>query len=136
MRQNRFFPTHALHTDIRGASALEFALVAPVLFAVLFAITGLGKIYFDRQSLQYAVEAAGREIALTGTITQADLTAAIKKKLNAIGTATVTTNYSIISIDGTPVGHLSATMTRDYFIPLITTYAMNYTADTYMPVAQ
>jgi Flp pilus assembly protein TadG len=43
-----------------GASAVEFALAAPFLFLLLFAIVEFGRAWWAKNSLQYAVERAAR----------------------------------------------------------------------------
>jgi Flp pilus assembly protein TadG len=43
-----------------GASAVEFALAAPFLFLLLFAIIEFGRAWWAKNSLQYAVERAAR----------------------------------------------------------------------------
>lgn len=123
-------------SNIAGASALEFAIVAPVFLALVFAIFAVGRIYFDRQSFQFAVEQAGRQIAISQSVTEAELRAAIESQLDTIGSPEIAIAYSVLTINGNRVGHLAATMTRSYSVPLITTYDMNFTADTYMPVWQ
>ena len=89
--------------------------------------------YFDTETLQTSVEAAGRMIALNSNVTQSQLKTAIQNGLGSIGNPTVTVNYATVTINGVSVGHLSATLTRSYAVPLITTYNMVYTADTYLP---
>lgn len=116
-----------------GSAAVQFAIVGPVFTAFLFAILGLGKMYFDTETLQTAVESAGRMIALNSSVTQSQLTTAVQNGLGPIGNPSVTVNYATVTINGVSVGHLSATLTRSYWVPLITTYNMTYTADTYLP---
>jgi Flp pilus assembly protein TadG len=44
----------------RGATAVEFALIAPVFFAVLFAIIETGMVFFASQMLETGVQDSGR----------------------------------------------------------------------------
>lgn len=99
----------------------------------MFAIVIFGKIYFDRETLQTAVESAGRMIAINANVTQSQLQTAIQSGLGPIGNPSVNVSYSTTTINGVSVGHLSATMTCAYAVPFITTYNMTYTADTYLP---
>lgn len=46
----------------RGSAALEFALIAPVFFALLFGIMETGIMYFSQFALQNAVVQAARQI--------------------------------------------------------------------------
>jgi Flp pilus assembly protein TadG len=43
-----------------GSSAVEFALAAPILFLLMFAIIEFGRAWWAKNSLQYAVERAAR----------------------------------------------------------------------------
>jgi Flp pilus assembly protein TadG len=116
-----------------GSAAVEFAIVAPVLFAFLFGIIYLGKMYLDTQTLQTAVESAGRMIAVNSGVTQDQLKTAIQNSIGVIGSPTITVSYTTVTVGGQSVGHLTATMTRSYVVPLVTTYNMTYTAETYIP---
>jgi Flp pilus assembly protein TadG len=116
-----------------GSAAIQFAIVAPAFLALVFGIIYLGMIYFDTQTLQTAVESAGRMISLNSSVTQDQLKTAIQNQLGVIGSPTITVSYTTATINGQNVGHLTATMTRTYIVPLITTYNMNYTAETYLP---
>ena len=50
-----------------GTTAVEFALVAPLLFLLLFAIMEFGRAWWTKNSLQYAVERATRYAVVCGT---------------------------------------------------------------------
>jgi len=43
-----------------GSAAIEFALVAPLLFLLLFAVIEFGRAWWAKSSLQYAAERAAR----------------------------------------------------------------------------
>jgi Flp pilus assembly protein TadG len=49
-----------LSDDIRGTISVEFALLAPVLFAIMFGILGFGMQYSTRIALTYAASEGGR----------------------------------------------------------------------------
>jgi hypothetical protein len=58
--------------DERAASAVEFALVAPVLFTLVFAIIGASVLYFAQSAMHWAAEAGARHWALnTGLVADA-----------------------------------------------------------------
>src|SRR5438105_15652862 len=46
----------------RGSAAIEFALIAPVFFALLFAIIETGIVFFAGQVLETGVQDAGRQL--------------------------------------------------------------------------
>ena len=49
----------------RGQSAVEFAMVAPLFFLLVFGITDFGRLFFTQVTLQHALREAGR-YAVTG----------------------------------------------------------------------
>jgi Flp pilus assembly pilin Flp len=58
--------------DVRGAVAIEFALVLPVLIAVMFGIIQYGMVLFTEQMMVYAAREAARSYAVgTSTAAQA-----------------------------------------------------------------
>jgi Flp pilus assembly protein TadG len=50
----------AFRRSTAGATAVEFALAAPILFLLMFAIIEFGRAWWAKNSLQYAVERAAR----------------------------------------------------------------------------
>lgn len=128
-------PRGRLSRSISGAAAVEFAIVGPIFVAVMFVIIVFGQMYFETETLQTAVESAGRMIALNANVTQSQLQTAIQNGLGAIGNPTVSVHYTTTLINGVSVGHLSATMTQSYVVPFVNNYSMTYTADTYLPAS-
>jgi Flp pilus assembly protein TadG len=57
--------TNRFRGNQRGSAAVEFALVAPLFFALLFAIIETGLVFFASQSLETALQDSARTI-LTG----------------------------------------------------------------------
>ena len=118
-----------------GSAAIEFAVIGPVFIVILFAIVYLGKMYFDNETLQTAVESAGRTIALNSSVTQSQLQTAVQNGLSSIGNPTATVTYATVTINGVSVGHLTATITRAYPVPLLSNYNITLSADTYLPAS-
>jgi|SRR3954454_6767291 Flp pilus assembly protein TadG len=57
----------SLGADERGGAILEFAILAPVLFTILFGFIEMGRMFYIRQSLEYATEEAARFYMLNPT---------------------------------------------------------------------
>jgi Flp pilus assembly protein TadG len=51
-----------------GASAVEFAIIAPLLFMLLFGILGFGLAFLQVQSIRTAVREGGRAAAVGATV--------------------------------------------------------------------
>src|SRR4030088_1891571 len=74
----------------RGSAAVEFALVAPVFFALLFAIIETALVFFAGQVLETMVQDSARQIltgqAQTATFAQADFKTLVCSKIPALFT--------------------------------------------------
>lgn len=80
-----------VHSERRGAAAVELAVVAPFLVLIFFGITQFGSLFYTRHSLVHAAREAARELAIQGTSEEAAVAIA-EDYLAAIGVqgATVT----------------------------------------------
>ncbi len=67
--------------DQRGVSAIEFALIAPALLAMLVGITQLGAMYFARADLRNAVAAGAREAQIFPRPSSATVVTKIKERM-------------------------------------------------------
>ncbi len=61
--------------NIRGATAVEFAITAPVFFALLFGIVDGGRLLWTQVGLQHAVEMAARCASIDNTTLCSDVPA-------------------------------------------------------------
>jgi Flp pilus assembly protein TadG len=92
----------------RGASVLEFVLVAPILFMLGFGIVDYGQFFYVKNTVQGAANTAAR-VAISATATQSDVTTTISNILSAANLQnsgyTVTTSPTSITsaAAGTPV---------------------------------
>lgn len=55
---------HHLWRDRCGGSAIEFAFVGPILITLILGAIELGRMYYVRQSMEYATEQAARYYSL------------------------------------------------------------------------
>jgi Flp pilus assembly protein TadG len=72
-----------LRRDDRGAAAVEFALVVPILLAILFAIIDLGFAINRYTMLNNATREGVREASLSAT--QAEIESAVRASLSDMG---------------------------------------------------
>jgi Flp pilus assembly protein TadG len=120
--------------DERGATTLEFAMVCPAFLALLFGISFAGLMFFDQSTLQQAVEHSARDFALNQTMTQSQISTDVSGYLSSIGAPPITVTYSKSTVSGVNVGHISASMSESYNVPLINNFTMTLTADSYVPL--
>ncbi len=60
-------PLRAFCRRVCGSAAVEFALTAPILILLTFAIIEFGRAWWTKSSLQYAVERAARYAVICGS---------------------------------------------------------------------
>ncbi len=56
--------TTRFQRDVKGVGAVEFAILVPVVFAILFAIIEFGSIMYTRQQMLYAAREAARSYSI------------------------------------------------------------------------
>ncbi len=100
-RPLRRFKASGWVKDERGASAVEFAIVATPFFLFVLGLLGLGLYFFTMSSLEYGVEAAARQIR-TGEAQETALTVSQFKNLvcNAAGSYINCNKLSVIIQSG------------------------------------
>ncbi len=72
------------HRDNSGAQAVEFAIIAPLLFATLFGAFEVGRMMYERNLLSAAAAEGSRAVALYGAADTTNITNAIKSKLSKL----------------------------------------------------
>ena len=82
----------------RGAAAVEFALVAPLLLSIIMGIVEFGVAINYKSQLNNVTSIAARDYGVYGNKTQAE--AIINSVANASGTSAKTFRYSIEGVTG------------------------------------
>jgi len=88
----------------RGATAVEFAIVAPLFLAMMVGVFELSRAMWIKASMQFAVEEAARFALVNTSSTSSDLESYVQTKLtdSGVGTAgmtfTVTADGSVADI--------------------------------------
>jgi Flp pilus assembly protein TadG len=91
-------------SDDAGASAVEFAIIAPVMLMLVFGIFEFGRFFWTQNALQYAVEETARQ-SLRSTPAISDCATSVAN------TAAVTTNLVALKASSATVTLASATVT-------------------------
>ncbi|GAB6987377.1 TadE/TadG family type IV pilus assembly protein [Nocardioides pyridinolyticus] len=95
----------------RGAAAVEFALVVPLLLAILFGIISYGFMLSFRQGLSQAAAESARAAAVSATTTDAARTTAATSALDdALDLYGVSCNGTSLLKGGSAVGTCSVTL--------------------------
>ena len=85
----------------RGAAVVEFALVAPLMFAIVFGIIEFGWRLMVRQTMVQACQVAARTASLPGS-TDGEIMAAVQGHLEAAGYSFSESDYSVDIVHATP----------------------------------
>ena len=96
--------------DERGATLVEFALIAPMFMAVLLGIFGLSLYLFQTHSLNRAMREAVREVLVEELKDQSSIEGHIEQKLDDTGFSTARCSVSVDVIsDEESVAHVRVT---------------------------
>jgi len=105
----------------RGESLVEFALVAPLFFLLVFGITDFGRLFFLQQTLQFAVREAGR-YAVTGQHNGTNRVASIQEVIQNASQGITIGSIDIRSVNSAGVTNIgSAGGPRDTVVITLTT---------------
>lgn len=90
----------ARSADQRGASALEFGLVAPVILMMIFAIVQYGYLYWSLQTAKATAREAARQLIVGTDWVCAEQEALEKVAMPAVGVDVPTVVASYLAADG------------------------------------
>jgi hypothetical protein len=121
--------------DLRGVSALEFAMIAPALIFIIVGILQLGIVLNRSANVQWASERAAREIMLDRELNQTDLQALIEQKLATIsGEYVIEVAYTIDATGPIHIGRMVVTYQYPVVLPLIEPFTAWFKVDTTIPL--
>jgi Flp pilus assembly protein TadG len=106
----------AMWRDKRGAGAIEFALIAPALLAMLMGVTQLGTMYFARADLRHAIAAGARQAQIFPRPTTATITSTITGRMHRLQANKIT--GPTITYDRDANGFDYAVIQASYAVPL------------------
>lgn len=127
----------SLLRNSHGATAVEFALVAPIVFVVIFVLINFGRLYWLQGSMTFAIEAAGRYAMLNPASSSSTVTSQASANLYGINVSevafststatgsdsvqymTITAQASFNFIPGNLLPYGTINLTRRVRVPLI-----------------
>lgn len=83
-----------LRLDRCGGAAVEFAILAPVLFTMLLGIIEMGRMFYVRQALEYATEQAARYYMLNPTTDSGSVTTYLQGQMAGGMGSGITVEYT------------------------------------------
>lgn len=129
----KFFKKLRIFSNQAGATLTEFAILAPVSFMILLGIVESGRIYWFNNSLQFAVNAAGRYLMVNTSATNYQVTSAVSSNLGvAPNNLVVTVTSSTAS--GITYKTISATMSASFITGVMPNGALTLSAQNTVPI--
>ena len=120
----------------RGVTAVEFALVAPIFLLFVLGIIDLGRLFYVKNLMQYAVEQTTRYAMVNPTATQLTLETYADNQVGTMFSGIVFTADApgTTVVGGVSYRTVSATYTFNYLMPLVTLSNVPLTATSRTPV--
>jgi hypothetical protein len=101
-RMSRFRVIRRVHRDSGGATAVEYALVAPAFLLVFFVMIEFGLIMFQSMTLETIVTQAAREASIGDSGTAPDRATYVRQLIQAKSSALIGDEH--LRIDAVPIG--------------------------------
>jgi Flp pilus assembly protein TadG len=117
--------------DRQGASAAEFALIAPVFLTLLFGIFQFGWALHCASSVRYALEESARSVMIDEDFTAGEVESQMRTKLADLAEADIQVQ---ITHDDSRVGtafvHLNSTYVHPVEVPFIPAFEVTFNQTT------
>ena len=124
-----------LARDCSGASALEFAILAPIFLSLVFGVIVLGWALYTMSNVNFVAERVGRLVQLNPAMSATEVSESIKAELPHLDQDNL--NVSL-QIDTQASGYTiaRATVTYDFSVevPLLWSQAVHYTTTVSVPL--
>ena len=122
-----------LKRDVAGATAVEFAVVGPVLFILVFGIIQTGLLIFTKQQLHYAVESAVRSVMINPAMAESEIRTHILNKMSTINDSdlVVIAPIGTTFLNSIEMRNIIAEYDFNFFVPYSNLSSMTLTSDGY-----
>jgi Flp pilus assembly protein TadG len=116
-----------------GAAAVEFAMIAPVLFTCICGILMLGMAYYEGATVQWSLERVLRAAMVDPETTAEDVETALNEQLEAIGSPEIDFAYVIDDSGSVPVAVATANYEVPLHVPFMPDLALHFSAESVAP---
>ena len=111
-----FSQLNRLKKDIKGTPALEFALIAPLFFATLFATFELGRALYERNRMAGSLAVATRTIFQDSTVTNDAIIATVEAALSNLDSNDLTVTVSDTTISDQAFKEINVSYAFEFLI--------------------
>lgn len=122
--------------NARGTTAVEFALIAPVLMTMILGVLMLGMAYYEGATMQWSLERNMRAVMLDPDTTEADIEELMAEDLARIGSPDVDFTYEIDESGSVPLGIATASFDVPLNIPFLPDFSLHFSAENVTPVPE
>lgn len=112
----------------QGSAAIEFAIVGPLLFCVVFGAIQLGWAYHCASSVQYALERSSRLLTVDPSADVTDIRASMESFLSRVAIGTFDVQLDEIRVGGTLHGRLTAKYAHTVSVPFVPPFDLHFTS--------
>ncbi len=122
----------------RGAVAVEFAFVFPLLILLVVGVFSVGALMHSITNVRHALEETARMLQMDPDMTESELQTALNGKLAVYGDSAVTLSMTVqTDAFGSSIAHLSASYPYTVAIPFIPKYegAYQQTAEVFLVIS-
>lgn len=123
----------SLAHDAGGAAAVEFAMIAPVLFTSIVGLLMLGMAYYEGATLQWSLERTLRAAMIDPSMTASDIEAALNERLEAIGSPDIDFSYVIDNSGSVSMAVVTAGYEVPLRVPFVPDMALHFSAESVAP---
>ena len=129
-----FARSKRLRRDEGGSSAVEFALVGPMMFMALFGVFAVGWAMHGISTMRLALEQSGRALQIDPSLNQAQLQAMVAKSMQSVGASSISVTLATQIEAGTNVAVLTGSYVFPIEIPMLSTYEIPVTTTVTVPL--
>ncbi len=130
------FGRRSLARDAGGAAAVEFAMIAPVLFTCIVGMLMLGMAYYEGATVQWSLERTLRAAMIDPDITGDEIEAALNERLETIGSPEINFSYVIDETGSVPIAIATANYDVPLHVPFVPDLALHFSAESVAPAPQ
>jgi Flp pilus assembly protein TadG len=119
--------------DQTGTASIEFAILGPVMLALIFAIFAFGWGINGFMTVRFQLERCARAFLLDPTMTQTQLSTMLANKVAFLGIQNVNVTLTVSNETGYKIAHAKASYAYTIPIPLVGTFPIGYKTSVDIP---